>query len=391
MHFHISVFLCTIALLTSADYSFSDAIEGRVPEVTLEKSQLLNAKLAAITSKHQMNTAGIAIIKQGKLVWTGYFGEQSPGVPASADTLFNVGSITKAVTAETVLRLVDKEKISLDESMANFWIDTDLADDPRHKLLTPKIALNHTTGFPNWRFFTEDRKLKFLNEPGTQFGYSGEGFEYLALFAEKKLGKGFEQLVKENVFDPLEITDAAYAIDKATFPHIAQAKQADGSFSGHYCRPNGWCRKPGDWSAADDLVISVKAYSKFLISVMNQQGYNQSVVNARNAIAQDKNYSDIVDCQANTNLKCPVAQGYGLGWSVIDYGDYKVIGHGGSDWAETAQGYFYSDSRDGVIVFLNGPSVKGLAAMAEILEEIDPNSPLAGLYRRWHTAAVAKD
>lgn len=48
----------------------------------------------------------------------------------------------------------------------------------------------------------------------------------------------------------------------------------------------------------------------------------------------------------------PRSQGYGLGFEVIDYGDFKVIGHGGSDWSELAIAYFYEPSDDTVIAWL---------------------------------------
>jgi CubicO group peptidase (beta-lactamase class C family) len=112
----------------------------------------LHKTLAQIMQENKVNTAGIGVIKNGRLAFSGYYGEQAPGIPASESTRFNIASITKVVTAETILKLVDEGRISLDEPMSTYWIDPDIAGDVRHKTLTPRIALNHTTGFPNWRY-----------------------------------------------------------------------------------------------------------------------------------------------------------------------------------------------------------------------------------------------
>ena len=52
----------------------------------------------------------------------------------------------------------------------------DLQGDDRYKKLTLRILLSHTSGFPNFRWFEDDKKLKIHFEPGTRYAYSGEGY-----------------------------------------------------------------------------------------------------------------------------------------------------------------------------------------------------------------------
>jgi CubicO group peptidase (beta-lactamase class C family) len=350
-------------------------------------------ELADILQRHGVITAGIGVIRNGELVWDRYFGEQSPGVPATAATRFNVASITKTVTAETILRLVGAGRLSLDEPMAAAWVDPDVADDPRHRLLTPRMALNHTTGLPNWRFFLRSGKLEFLHRPGERFGYSGEGIEYLARFAERKLGKPFPALVSELLFDPLGMTRTSITVDTATNAPIARAVDAEGVFHGYYCRPEGkgWCRKAGSYSAADDMVTTVRDYAMFLRAVMDAEGYPPAIAAERDRVQSDKGDQRVVDCQAVAASACPHRQGYGLGFNVLDFGDTVVVGHGGEDWAELALAYFSTPARSGLIVFLNVPTRRGLAAMPELLERLDPASPFLAEYRRWLALAKARD
>jgi CubicO group peptidase (beta-lactamase class C family) len=114
------------------------------------------------------------------------------GPPADGKTLYPVASLTKPITAEVILRLASAGKLSLDEPISRYWFDPDIKDD-LWSLLTPRLCLTHQAGFPNWRYQTKN-KLVFQFESGTRTGYSGEGHEYVARFAEKKTGQSLEGL-----------------------------------------------------------------------------------------------------------------------------------------------------------------------------------------------------
>jgi CubicO group peptidase (beta-lactamase class C family) len=122
--------------------------------------------LQDILDKHRIVTAGLGILVDGKPARALYHGDASPGVPANAATRFNVASITKTVTAEAALRLIDAGELDLDEPLGAYWVDPDIAGDPRLLSLTARTVLTHTTGFPNWRFFRSDGKLAFVRTPG---------------------------------------------------------------------------------------------------------------------------------------------------------------------------------------------------------------------------------
>ena len=351
----------------------------------------LDRALVDLVAENGVVAAGVGLIDDGNLVWTGYYGEQEPGVPASPKTRFNVASITKTVAAETALRLVAEGKLDLDEPLAPYWVDPDIAHDPRREQLTARMVLNHTSGFPNWRFFRSDMKLAFENSPGATYGYSGEGFEYLARAIESKLRQPFPRLVETYVFEPIGMTASTLEIRREGLTNLARPVDERGVFPGYYCRPNGGCREQGSYSAADDMIITVPDYARFLISVMSEAGYDSKLAAERNRVQTDKGKERIVDCKANSTAACPRSQGYGLGFEVIDYGEFKVVGHGGSDWSELALAYFYQPSNDAVIVFLNAPNRRALSAMPELISLLDPHSPYLSHYRAWLARELAKE
>ena len=149
-------------------------------EIKTEKSIFDNdTEIEKWLKEKKVPTLGIGIIENGKLQQIKVSGEITKGISAPYNTIFNVASLTKPVTAIVALKLVSLGKWDLEEPLYKYWTDPDIANDPRNKKLTTKIILSHQTGFPNWRWMNKDKKLNFQFEPGTKYQYSGEGMEYL--------------------------------------------------------------------------------------------------------------------------------------------------------------------------------------------------------------------
>ena len=98
----------------------------------------------------------------------------------------------------------------LDKPLPEYNNYSDLKGDDRWKLITARMCLSHTTGFPNWRFldahtgnYNRNGKLAIYFTPGTRYAYSGEGFALLQRVIEKITGKGLEELAREKYLNPL--------------------------------------------------------------------------------------------------------------------------------------------------------------------------------------------
>lgn len=386
-------FLLAVVVLAApcATVAAASLRAGYLPERNAAAMRNLTQRLSEVAESAGLVTVGAGLIRNGRLVWTGYAGEETPSVRAGPDTRFNVASITKMITAETILRLVEKGQLSLDEPMSPYWVDPDIAEDPRRDKLTARMALTHVSGFPNWRFFLPGKKLQFLHDPASRYGYSGEGIEYVARYAEAKLTTSFPELVSEHLFGPLGIAAARLRIDRHSPAHIARPVDENGDFPGYFCRPGGWCREHESYSAADDLVISVPEFARFLIALMKHTGYSDALAQERDRVHTQRGEDRIVRCEQSAPVPCPQDQGYGLGFEVLDYADRHVVGHSGSDWSETSLAYVYLPSRDGLILFVNAPNRRALEAMPRLIEALDPSSPYLPKYREWALQARARE
>ncbi|WP_336704295.1 serine hydrolase [Chryseobacterium indologenes] len=281
--------------------------------------------------ENNIPTLGLGIIESGKLQQVKIFGEIRKGISAPHNTLFNVASLTKPVTAMVALRLISSGKWKLDERLDAYWIDPDITNDPRYKKLTTRMILNHQTGFPNWRWMNADKKLNFQFEPGTKYQYSGEGFEYLRKALEKKLGKTLEQLAQELIFQPLKMKDTSYIWDKNT-DEARFAIGYDKNDKAYLTEKNNTA------NAADDLHTTIEDYGNFMISVMKGKNLKPDV------------FQEMIKKQVKTKEN----KYFGLGFEIYDLGngDY-ALSHSGADKGTQCIAIILPNSGKGVVIFTN--------------------------------------
>ena len=315
--------LLAICLLgvQSANSQFAEA--GSFNETDAIQKLLFENKVPAL---------GIGVIADGKLKQIKVFGELRAREPAPFDAIFNVASLTKPVVAFLTLKLASRGQLNLDEPLDKYWIDPDIKADARHKKLTARLVLSHQTGFANWRWLNESKKLEFAFEPGTKYQYSGEGFEYLRRALEKKFNKPLEKLADEFVFKPLEMRDTRLFWDAAmSETRFAAGADKEGGF---YKIP-----KNAKANAADDLLTTVEDYGKFLVAVMNGDGLSKEIFNE----------------MPRPQVKTKESKYFGLGWEIYELGagDY-ALSHGGSDEGVRTLVFLLPKSKQGLIIFTSG-------------------------------------
>ncbi len=290
-----------------------------------------DTNIEQLMKDNNIPTLGLGVIEDGKLTKINVYGTQNGKTSAAYNSLFNVASLTKPVTAMTVLRLVSLGKWNLDEPLDKYWIDPDIANDSRHKKLTTRLVLSHQTGFPNWRSVNQDHKLRFQFDPGTRYQYSGEGFEYLRRAIENKFHKSLEELAREYVFRPLGMNDTSYIWN--------EKKAADRIVVGY--DNNG---KPYDVvknktsNAADDVTTTVEDYGKFLVAVMNNELLSPSVFEA----------------MKTRQVETKKNKYFGLGFEIYDLGNGEIaLSHGGSDKGVNTIVFLLPKTKQGLIIFTN--------------------------------------
>jgi len=295
--------------------------------------------------EHKIPVLGLGIIENGQLQQVKVYGTLKNGVGAPYNTIFNVASLTKPVTALVALKLVSQGKWDLDEPIYKYWTDPDIAQDPRHKKLTTRLLLSHQSGFPNWRWMNKDQKLSFQFTPGTQYQYSGEGMEYLRKAMEKKFKKSLQQLADELIFQPLQMKDTRYVwnakVDTARFA------------TGYDANGNAYeTVKNTTPNAADDLLTTIEDYGKFLVSVLQGDGLSKKAFEA----------------MKTTQVASTKGKHFGLGFEIYDLGKGQyALSHGGSDKGVQAIAFILPQTGQGLLIFTN--SDNGTAVYETLIKQ----------------------
>lgn len=244
----------------------------------------LEADIAAVLKQHDIPGAGIAVTVGDRIAWVKSFGvlEQGASQPVRTDTLFEAASISKAITALGVLRLVESRKLALDVPIAQYSRTLKL---PGQDVITLRQLLSHTSGLSVRGFGGYPRGTSPLptvaqilagappanskpvvleGRPGRQYSYSGGGYTVIQQLVMDVTGESFAKAMSQLVLAPLGMKDSTFEqpLPASRFPQTA---------TGHNSRarpiPSKWHVYPelaaaGLWTTPSDLARYIIAIQK---------------------------------------------------------------------------------------------------------------------------------
>ena len=274
------------------------------PEGLKRLADMIRSEIAA-----QKIPGGVLLIQQhGKPVIFESFGVRDPdtGEAMTPDSLFQIYSMSKAVTSVAVMMLVDDGKISLDDSVSkyihsfeNTKVGVDLSDEagkyplklePLKRPITIRDLLRHTSGisygffgetqvqkiyanpllfagdYDNAEFADRIAVLPLADQPATRWNY-GHSTDVLGRVVEVVSGQTLYQFEKQRLFDPLGMTDTAYYVpDESKWARIANGFLVDRFRVAGIKDP----RLPRRWeSGGAGLVSTIHDYARFLQMLLN--------------------------------------------------------------------------------------------------------------------------
>ena len=279
IYFSLLLFFLTVELTTAfaSDKENSKKIKtlSGIEITVAEMDEYLNAQMDSLG----IPGMSIAIINDAEIVYHRALGVTNVETKEKVtdETLFDAGSMTKTPFAFLVMKMVEKGILNLDQPLYTYLPYPDIAYDERYKLITARMVLCHTSGFPNWRIMNKDQKLDIKFTPGTQYLYSGEGFEYLANVAAHLMNiqkNDLQDLFVKEVAAPLGMQFAYFVWSDYVASH-----QATGHFDNKVSW--GWGLSAGkpDFGASYSLQTEAISYSKFIIALMQEKGLNKDTYN----------------------------------------------------------------------------------------------------------------
>jgi CubicO group peptidase (beta-lactamase class C family) len=183
--------------------------------------------LMSLYHQYQEFNGTVLVAENGSVIYKKGFGlaNMEWNIPNEPDTKFRLGSITKQFTATLILQLVEQGKLKLDGKVTDYLPDYRKDTGAR---MTLHHLLSHTSGLPNYTaqpgffqnvsrnpFKVDDFVKQYASgdlefEPGAKFNYSNSGYFLLGDIIEKITGKPYEQVLKEQILDPVGMKNTGY-------------------------------------------------------------------------------------------------------------------------------------------------------------------------------------
>jgi CubicO group peptidase (beta-lactamase class C family) len=299
----------------------------------------------------------IAVVEKNKVIYTGGFGyrDYEKKLPVTENTLFAIGSCTKAFTASMIGMLVKDGVLDLDKPVRNYLPELKFQNEYTNDHATLRDMLCHRTGLPrhdaSWYGSTASRsellsRVQYL-EPSAELRekYQYNNFMFLALgmVVEKMTGKSWEENVKEKILGPLGMNQTKLSV-------INMAKTDDRSLA--YTVKDGKTISPIPYRNIDAIAPAgainscAKDMANWLITWINNGKFN-----GKEIIPSDFRIKAIVP-QMATGGGLPGTENpdihmgeYGFAWGIGSYrGHYRVEHSGGIDGFITSTSFFPSDS-----------------------------------------------
>ncbi|HVF47386.1 MAG TPA: serine hydrolase [Pyrinomonadaceae bacterium] len=332
----------------------------------------LQMKLADRMQFYKTPGVSVAFINNGQVEWARAYGTREAGgrEPVTTETIFQAGSISKAVTAIAVLRLVEAGKLKLDEDVNQKLVSWKVPENEltKEKKVTLRRLLSHSAGVNVPSFMPGYLKtgqiptlVQLLNgtkpatnlpirveqAPGGGFSYSGGGYTIVQQLLIDVVGKPFPELMDDLVFRPLKMKNTTFEQQPSTKIDrpVAAGHDANGQPP-----PGKWRMFPemsaaGIWSTASDL-------ARLAIDIEKAQ----------------RGKSKFLSAATVNEMLVPQAGRWGLGFTVDGEGSSRRFGHGGDNGEFSANLVAYATSGQGVVIMTNG--VRGGRLISEILRSI---------------------
>ncbi len=356
---------------------------------TIDTSRL-DSILTDQLDKLRLPGVSVAIVDRSGVLYSAGYGwaDIEAGVPMSGDSILNIASISKTVTALAVLQLRDQGHFGLDDHVGRH-----LPFDLRHPAfpeaeITIRQLLTHTSGIADgeaydasyacgdpavplatWiRGYLEaggpyyDADQNFLSSaPGEARSYSNLGFGLLGYLVELISGEGFADYVKDSIFEPLGMRTSSFYLSEIDpsrhamlYSWVESGETLDNPLFGEL---DGDVVEASDfipnclysfYNLPDGLVrTSVNELGRYLIAHLRG-----GEIDGRRIVAEST-IEEMLSPQLSRSLQDDESFDQGLAWGRRKHGDLRLWGHGGADPGVRTHLMFSEEVGRGVILFTN--------------------------------------
>lgn len=336
-------------------------------------------RLIELTKKHGVPGAQLGILRVGRdgaqdeqvTLATGVL-HLGTGQPATTDSVWQIGSISKVWTATVVMQLVDEGKLALDTPVKEIIDDLDLRDPEVTEKVTIHHLLTHTSGIDGDVFTDTGRGDDVLekyvarlgeaaqNHPlGATWSYCNSGYVLLGRVIEVVTGQTWDQAMRERLFTPLGLTHTGTLPEEAMLHGLAMGHLG----TGEDIAPAPVWGLPRSCGPAG--LITATAADVLAFARMHLSG---GVAKDGTRVLSAESVAAMADFQVDCPEKDLLGDSWGLGWFRCDWHGARAIGHDGNTIGQAA--FLRLLPEAGIAVSLNTNVASAIALYQDLFEEI---------------------
>lgn len=299
------------------------------------------------------------------------------GLPVGPDTVFQIGSVTKAMTATLIMQAAHLGLVDLDTPAAGY-LGVPLGHDPRAAGITVGQLLSHSSGLDGDMF--EDvgaddaclekyarlaERLDLMSPPGQHYNYCNAGYALLGRIVETAFGDLYDNVLKTRLFEPMQAAVSASLAEDIITRTLASGHEPDADGKLAVMPPVAFPRALGPagltvWSNAADLVRFAALHMKLK--------------------AHEFFPAEMVDAMQKPQITLPDGTHWAYGWKLIPGGDVMFVGHDGGTIGHTAFLWFAPSHGIAVALCANGDGKAAFQDIAwPIFEEVCGAAPILSL------------
>jgi CubicO group peptidase (beta-lactamase class C family) len=386
--------LITVLLLSATSISFAQ-------KKSLEDKRFtgLDTAFARVLKTWKAAGFAVAVVEKNKVVYANGFGyrDYENKIPVTTNTLFAIGSCTKAFTA-TVLGILRKDgKIDYDKPVRDYLPELKFYNNEMNDKITLRDMMCHRTGLPrhdySWYLFTTNsrdsliQRIQYLEPsaaPKERWQYNNFMFLAQGVVTEKITGKKWEDNVREKIFVPLGMNNSFFSVDDL-------GKNADASFG--YGLKNDSIIKKLDYyhidalGPAGSINSNANDMAKWVIAWINNGKVDGKEIipeaHRNDAISSQMVITGALPDKENPDI---YLSNYGFGWILDSYRGHYRVEHGGNIDGFSANTCFFPSDSIGIIVLTNQNS----STVPSIVRNIIADRMLKLKYTDWDSELKAR-
>jgi len=341
----------------------------------------------------------IAVVKDGKVIYAKGFGyrDVEKGLRVTPDTLFAIGSCSKAFTAAALGILVDEKKIEWDKPVRQYMPDFMLYDEYATAHLSPRDLVTHQSGLPRhdlvWYGSPVSRKelyerLRYL-EPSRQlhakFQYNNLMFMTAGLLVERASGSTWEQFVRTRILDPLGMKNTNFSVNDS---------QKAEDFAVPYDEIKGEIkripfRNIDAIGPAGSINSSVNEMSNWIMMQLSNGKFDGKQVVPEAALKETQTPQIVAGGELRYDED--FYSSYGMGWGVTSFRGHLLLAHSGGIDGFISQVRLLPRDKAGIVILTNSASGASGVIANDVADRLLGAVPAPWAQRAKDAAARSKE